>query len=300
MATALEDAATHSLERAVQAALVYADLFDYPLRAEEVHRFLPDRKASLTEVRAALAAWPSRKDLYHLPERDHVVERRLGRAAVAAGLWRSARAVGRLLWALPFVEMVAVTGSLAVDNADAGDDIDFMLVTQPGRLWTVRALAVGIVRLGALRGVCICPNYLVTTRALAMRRHDLFTAHELVQLVPLHGWATYQRLLAANGWVSEILPNATPQPSAITNDCRPGLYRGARALAQAGLTRGPGRRFEAWEAGRKIRRFAGQAGLNDETAFTADECKGHFDRHGSRTLHAYAERSAQRVEVRPA
>jgi hypothetical protein len=276
--------------------LVYADLFEYPLRAEEVHRFLPSYATSLAEVRAALDDWPSRDGLFHLPDREHVVDRRQARAAVARSLWRSARTVGQLLWSLPFVEMVAVTGSLAVDNANVGDDIDFMLVTQPGRLWTVRALTVGIVRLGALRGVPVCPNYLVTTRALAMRRHDLFTAHELVQLVPLHGRATYLQLLAANAWMADVLPNAAPRPAATTRDQRSWLAGSARAAAQTGLSRGPGRRFEAWESGRKISRFASQAGLNDETAFTADECKGHFDRHGSRTLSAYADHSQRATE----
>jgi hypothetical protein len=280
--------ADHTLERAVHEALVYADVFEYPLRVDEVHRFLPGYRASLGEVAAALAAWPARCGLYHLAGREHVVEARLAREAAAARLWAHARCVGLMFWAIPFVRMVGVTGSLAMNNVARDDDIDFMLVTLPGRLWTARALAIGVVRLARLRGCRACPNYLVSTRALALRQRNLFTAHELLQLVPLHGRAAYHQLLRANDWVWNFLPNAQPRPPA--SEAAPLLA--ARTLAERLLADGAGTRFETWEARRKIQRFTAEAGPDQELGFSADECKGHFERHGSLTLAAYAGRLA--------
>jgi hypothetical protein len=220
-----------------------------------------------------------------------VVDRRLAREAVAVDLWATARRFGRLFWTVPFVRMVGVTGSLAVNNAARGDDIDFMLVTQPQRLWTARALAIGVVRLAHLTGAHICPNYLVTTRALALRQRNLFTAHELVQLEPLHGHAAYQQLLGANRWVWDYLPNARPKAVAAAGERLP--WAPARSLAERALANGFGTRFERWESTRKIRRFTAAAGPDEELGFSADECKGHFERHGSWTLAAYTGRLTQ-------
>ncbi|MBV9357946.1 MAG: hypothetical protein JO023_20745 [Chloroflexi bacterium] len=276
----------YTLERAVHAALVYADLFDYPLRVDEVHRFLPGYRASQGEVASVLVRWPAQRGFYHLAGRDHVVDCRLSREAAASRLWQHARSVGLLFWALPFVRMVGVTGSLAMNNVARDDDIDFMLVTHPDRLWTARALAIGVVRLARLRGCTACPNYLVSTRALALRQHNLFTAHELLQLVPLHGRAAYHQLLDANAWVWSFLPNAQPKVPA----GEPAALLRARGVAERLLRDGVGTRFETWESRRKIRRFTAEAGPDQELGFSVDECKGHFDRHGSSTLAAYAGR----------
>ncbi|MBI4491795.1 MAG: hypothetical protein HY690_03270 [Chloroflexi bacterium] len=284
--------ASDAVRSAVRAALVYADLFDYPLRAEEVRRFLPGCPATGSEVGAALADWPSRLGLHFLPGREHLVELRLARAQWAAATLPEARRYGRLLWSLPFVEMVGLTGSLAVRNADPGEDLDFMLVTRPGRLWTVRALTIGVVRLARLRGVCLCPNYLLASRALALRQRSLFVAHELAQLVPLHGFAAYRALLAANPWALELLPNAEPYPASAVDDCLAGARRSVRLLAERCLAAEVGNRFEAWEAGRKIARFRAEAGQDTELAFSPDECKGHFERHGRRIMATYADHLA--------
>ena len=41
---------------------------------------------------------------------------------------------------------------------------------------------------------------------------------------------------------------------------------------------------------RKIKKFAVQEKINEEVRFSADLCKGHFDRHGSRTMNAFSDK----------
>jgi len=58
-------------------------------------------------------------------------------------------------------------------NPDAPADLDYLIVTAPGRLWTARALTIGLVRLARRAGRRVCPNYLLSTRALALE-HGTF------------------------------------------------------------------------------------------------------------------------------
>jgi hypothetical protein len=183
------------------------------------------------------------------------------------------------------VRLVAVTGSLAADNPDPRADLDYLIVAAPWRLWLARAMAVGLVRLARGLGISICPNYLLTTRALLLDHYDLFTAHELLQAVPVVGETTYRRLRLLNGWTARWLPNRSRSYPAIPSESS------ARALVRrAGevvLARGIGDRLEGWERGRKQARFS----LSGEAArFTADVCEGHFGQNRRRVLQAFEER----------
>src|SRR5262249_28342374 len=133
--TARSETGRAALERAIVQTLAYADVFDYPLNADEVHRYLIGAHASrgtirglLGELTPKLAAREGR--YFTLPGHEHTVEMRKSRAQHAAPFWRKAVHYGRLIGGLPFVRMVAVTGALAMDNL-ADDDIDYLIVTEP-------------------------------------------------------------------------------------------------------------------------------------------------------------------------
>ena len=59
----------------------------------------------------------------------------------------SAQAVryGLTIARLPFVRMVAVPGALTMDNVEPGDDVDYLIVTAPDRLWLCRAVVIELV-----------------------------------------------------------------------------------------------------------------------------------------------------------
>src|SRR5690606_24954809 len=89
------------------------------------------------------------------------------------------------------------------------DDLDYFLVTQSGRVWMARAFAVLLVRVFKLRGVVICPNFVLAQDALAQARQDLYTAHEVSQVVTVYDNADiYARFRRENGWVLAHMPNA--------------------------------------------------------------------------------------------
>ena len=184
---------------------------------------------------------------------------------------------------LPFVRMLAVTGSLAVNNTESRADIDYFIVTEPGHLWTCRALILALGRLATRQGLNLCPNYLVTTRALSFPDENLYAAHEIAQMVPLYGLETYAEIRRRNAWVADFLPNADgapPRPESVkSTESTPRL----RPIFEILMRISPLAWFERWEMGRKVQKLSRQQGDGGESAFSADVCKGHDQRHGSRT-----------------
>jgi hypothetical protein len=190
---------------------------------------------------------------------------------------------------LPFVRMVAVTGALAMNNVHPGDDIDYFIVTRPGRLWLCRGIIIAfIVKPAARRGEVLCPNYLLSERSLAFDRHNLFTAHELTQMVPVAGLATYHRLRQSNMWTQRFLPNANGPPQ--HTPVEPSTRHPIRFLGEAVLGTPIGAWLERWEMNRKVRKLDRPDHEEGDSAFSADYCKGHLDSHAQPILQAYSRR----------
>jgi hypothetical protein len=281
----------------VRRTLAYAEVFEYPLTAAELHRYLHGEAAPIAEVRAlvedGLAGVSAHDGYYALAGcLAHVAERRR-RLVVSAPLLRRAHVYGVLLKHLPFVRMVGLTGSLAMRNVGDGAarDIDLMVVTVPGRVWLGRAAVIAVVYLARLAGDRLCPNYVVSEEALALDDRSIYSAHELAQMVPLYGAAAYQRLWDCNPQVLAQLPNAVPYP-APSDRLLPGgarLKRAAERLLGGVL----GDCLEGWERARKMRRLRRlQRDGAAEIVFSSQQCKGHFGRHRARVLAAYHDRLA--------
>lgn len=319
-----EESDLAAVEAAVLHAVAYSDIFDYPLTGPEIHRYLVGVRASWRETQGALADMTLRGQLarrsgyYLMQGRDGIVETRQRRAEVAASMWPRAKRYGEAISKLPFVRMVAVTGALAMDNVDPGTDIDYLIVTEPGRLWICRALVVGLVKLAARQGNVICPNFFLSERALDLGEPNLFTAHELVQTVPLAGMETYRRMCEINSWAAWFLPNAfdAPRPvppggdeanpklaldacGGVATITRPFPWNAAEAL----LRMRAGTALEGWEMRRKVWKLnqqsmeiVGAYGPAPEINLSPERCKGHFDNHRQTTLEAYSLR-LQRLAV---
>jgi hypothetical protein len=288
--------AARLLAAAIVQTLVYADLFDYPLTAPEIARYLIGYRADPAAVAHELATNPELRacveqhnGFYYLAGRADLPEIRARRAATAARLWRRAARWTRLLRHCPFVEMIAVTGALAVDNVGAVPDIDLLLVCTPGRVWIARRLVVCAVRTIRLWGDEICPNFLLAADSLALAQQDLFTAHELAQMRPVAGYPVYNAMLAANPWMGRYLPNARPLPApARPRPARSALQRLGERVLRSPWFDG----WERWEMARMQRALGVPHGADDEIACTPQQCKGHTGRYRRQVLERFATRLA--------
>lgn len=295
--------AEYAVSRAILRTLVYADLFEYPLTRSEVQRYLVGATATAPTLAATLTGDPGLRqyveqtaDWLHLAGRSHLAELRRERATASARLWPVARRYGVRIARLPFVRLVAVTGALAMNNARPGDDIDLFILVQPGRLWLCRLLVLGVVKLAARRGYELCPNFLLSTDHLRLSERNLFTAHEVAQMVPLEPTPWFGAFLQANGWVRAFLPNVMLDVASDASVAT--VSPGANGVLEGVLSRRLFDRVERWEMTRKVRRLtARHQREGGSVAFTAHECRGHFAAHDQRVLAAYRTGCARHADA---
>ena len=281
--------------------ILYADIFDYPLTGAEIYRFL-ECKTSRQQVDTQLAQSVADGQLLHidgyycLPNRAHLIAKRKSRSNISHTLWLQATRHGQRLARLPFVRMVAVTGALAVNNPrDDVDDIDYLIVTQTGRLWLCRAMIITLVRVGHLQGVHLCPNYIITENALDFEP-NFFVAREMLQMQPVYGRDVYLNVIERNNWTTRYFPQGgSPNLGRLNGDLPPGA-RNLKKLAETALAGVPGDRLERWLQKKQVdkqTRRAQMEQLADTVVFSADVCKGHYDGHSSKTMDAYRQRLQQ-------
>lgn len=217
-----------SLSESVLATLVYLDIFDYPLTASEVWRFLyrPERAVTQEEVSAALAELLAAGkvgesgEFYFLKGRDSIVATRAERKELSKKKWRRAKSTAEFLRLVPFVRGVFVCNSVAIDNGKKESDVDIVVIIKGGRMFLARFAVTAIVHLMGLRrhGMKIadrvCLSFYVTDDALdfaslRLQPEDPSLAFWVATFVPLIDRdATFQKVRDSNPWVLEYFPNA--------------------------------------------------------------------------------------------
>lgn len=291
------------IEAAVLRTVLYADVFSFAITPEEIHHFLiNDTPVPLARVHNALSHSPVLKRKLEwidgwvvMRGRASLVEIRAQRERASQQLMPKAIGYGHWLARLPFVRMVAITGALSMRNsADAHDDLDYVLVTASSRVWLARAFSIALVRALKLRGVVLCPNYVLAETALKQEQQDLFIAHEVVQMIPIYGYRVYESMRASNEWVSAYLANAEGVFFWQGIRVQESIWMSVKTVFERLLGGRLGDALEAWEYRRKLRRFAPEMKTpHHAAALDEQRVKGHFDDHGHRIMREYAARLRQ-------
>lgn len=212
------------MEKAILKTLIYADIFDYPLKAYEIHKWLIGRRVTLRQVEQALGKLVNRqlvtgyRGLYFLPKRKKITNGRLRKIKQSQIHFRKAKIIVWCLKIIPWIKLVGISGGLAMENADKSDDIDLFAITAKNRLWTCRLLILGFLSVigqrrkptekGSKVSGKFCLNILLEEDRLGQINKDLFTAHEVLQMKVL--WQRgdiYSKFLENNNWAFKFLPN---------------------------------------------------------------------------------------------
>jgi len=225
-------------ELAIARSVLYASLFDYPLTLAQLRQTLLESVQTPSQILAAynrsdaLRAAVAYQEGFFFPEGRHdLVEERRRREARSRAFLRRHRQVLTLVCAIPYVRMVALSGSIAHLNLEGDGDLDLFIVTRGRRVWSVTVAVVLLAKLMRRRR-SVCANFVVADSRLALEQQDLFTASQIVHLKPLVGPDVLRRLLAANPFVGCFYPNfhaTDPSPFLIR---RTRLLTGVKAAVE--------------------------------------------------------------------
>ncbi len=273
-----------STGRAVLHALLYFEIFSHPLTEEEVYQFsncpaesrelVVEKLHSLVDQGLAFrfgAYFQTRND-------PQWAARRLEYNRRAESLLPVARRMARFIGSFPFIRAVLVSGSLSKYCMKADSDIDFFLITEPGRLWLARTLLVVFKKIFLFDShKYFCVNYFIDTEHLEIEDKNLFTAVETATLLPLYGREWCQKFGNSNAWVRRYLPHFPPRSLENTPRHSRGFFK---KTAEWLLAARPGRWLDAgsmrftvayWR--RKFRTF------DDRTFDTALRSRRYVSKH---------------------
>ena len=187
--------------------MAYFDVFNYPLTNEEVRRFLPEKCNQLVvnEILYQLIKEDiiyKLNNFYSLQNQPQLAEIRLAGNKRAIKLLKIARRAAKILSWFPFVQSIAVSGSLSKNFADEKADIDFFIITSANRLWIARTFMHVFKKLTFLAGKqnWFCMNYYIDEMKMEIAEKNIFTAMEIVTLMPMQGINCFKKFIEANSW----------------------------------------------------------------------------------------------------
>ncbi|MBI2415982.1 MAG: nucleotidyltransferase domain-containing protein [Candidatus Kerfeldbacteria bacterium] len=216
-----------SLQRAIVETICYFDLFDYPLTLAELERYLwqansvstvtlANTVAQLSTIIACTNGWLT------LVGREQIIQTRHERYNASEQKWHKRLPYLRLLSFLPGVEAILIVNTLAYHNARPASDIDLLIITRPGKIWSTRFFTTLLAKLLRLRPRpgytkdTLCLSFYLDRSQLDLNAlnngsADRHQAYWLAQAFPVYDpQQLATALLIANPWVKQRLPQTVP------------------------------------------------------------------------------------------
>jgi predicted nucleotidyltransferase len=203
-----------SLQESILKAVAYFDLFHHPVTTDEILHFMnmPCTEHNLHHALSILIndekIFRSR-EFYSLHKDHFLAKRRMNANATAAKQLKIAKNIAVFLMWFPFIKGVAISGSLSKNVAHEDSDIDFFIITTENRLWLSKLFFSTFIKLATFLGYkkWFCLNYIIDETSLEVPEKNIFTATEIITLLPLYGARLFDLFFEANSWIYDFFPN---------------------------------------------------------------------------------------------
>jgi len=222
------------IKKAIIETLAYFDIFDFPLKQEEIWRWLffkqetgklrnKEIKGLMLKVlqNLILAGKIIKKDeFYFFPDRESVIFVRAQRRIISEQkIIKAKRLVKYWLKFIPWIKAVFLTNSASYYNADENSDIDLFIITKKNRLWISRFFSVLPLKILNLRPTKknkkdkFCLSYFISEDNLNLEKYELaqnfpILVYWSIFYLPLYYKDNlWQKFWQENEWLKKYLPN---------------------------------------------------------------------------------------------
>ncbi|MEA3272700.1 MAG: hypothetical protein U9P90_03460, partial [Patescibacteria group bacterium] len=194
--------------------IVYFDIFNWPLRAEEIWKWLYNTNPKCN---------PTINDILKIVQHEGDFCFRLKRYRFAEKKYKRALRFAKIAYFFPFIKMIAICNDLGYSNAPQKSDIDLFIITTRKKIWTARFFVTGFLKIFGLRpgeakNNAICPSFFIdednlNLEKLALKNQqgeidDPHFVYWLNQMTPiLDKNKTYKKFRQSNQWIKKFLPN---------------------------------------------------------------------------------------------
>lgn len=210
--------------------ILYFSIFRYPLKLEEIHSHTNYNDVfhtikELDDLTEKGILFKVDEFFVYGNDLDSVTKRLRGNMQ-AQNVMIKANKKATLISKFPYVEAVAISGSLSKGYYDKNSDVDFFVITKPGKLWICRTLLILYKKIFLLNSrKYFCINYFISTSNLEIEEKNRFTATELKTLIPIMGKEIFENFYNKNNWINNYFPKFEPDLSTIKNAKKPFLIR---------------------------------------------------------------------------
>ncbi len=228
------------IESAVATIIAYYHFFDFSTSFTIIYRFFPYRisKKVLQNALKSMVArrklhfyndkhnnmnlarfnnpfdildWTFDLPLYTLPQYSIRIQKQIKKFHITNDKIHAVQPYLRLLYYIPTIQFVGITGSASMGNCKKNDDVDLLIVSRENTLWLTRFIAVVLAKVMGLYGTQICLNLFLSCSNLQMpdNKHTEYIGHELLQMKSVvNKDNTYERILSENRWIHRFFPNS--------------------------------------------------------------------------------------------
>lgn len=222
------------LQKAIISAVVFFDMFDYPLTEIEIFKFcyfqdgFNKNDCGLENIKNILDSGilrdkiEKKNNFYFLRGREEIIKIREKRYAQSIEKFRRAKFIIRIFTLFSFIKMAGVVNFMPSNNARKNSDIDLFIIAKKNRIWLTRMICAGICQIFGLRPTeknmkdKICLTFFISEdnldlQNIALDKNDIYFHYWLATVFPIYNKnRIYEKFISANSWIKKDLLNFQP------------------------------------------------------------------------------------------